>query len=215
DDEQRKSKDGREDGGGEAGKQQRHCHHDHELQNDAINRHQEQQVCFAEVVGCNQQGGVKAQGHEGGVYDQSQQKPEVLSYNELPAPDRAREDGIQGLFLNLLRHQSDPHQDRNDHAEQGNRGEADVDQDEPFQTNGYLAKQRCAGNQQQCKNNQVVQDAVPHSLAKSVESNGREAGSHELTGSSSFFFDKKEFSKVTRGGVTGMSRSGSCRHRYP
>src|SRR4029077_9640811 len=166
-------------------------------------------------MGHVEQGTEHADGHKEGVHHQRSGQPEELADDEFPAAYRARQHGVQRALLNFLRDQPDADKNRDDHAEQRYRRQAQVDDHELLDVDGNLADQDGGAGEQQRKRDQVVEHAVADGLAERVRCDASDPLVHArlpAVFSDRFSFSTKYCSRVVRTGTSEIMCSRSRRN---
>ena len=105
--------------------------------------------------------GVERGGHDRHVDRESQHQPGVLTQDELRAADRLGEQRVDAAALDLFRHEADADEDGDEEAEDRGRRQSEILDDLDVLPGGELPEQIRRGNQQDRKDDQVVEDAVP------------------------------------------------------
>src|ERR1051325_5783334 len=104
-----------------------------------------------------------------------QTESEVLAEQKLAAPDRLREDGVDGAPLDLLVDEPDADEDGDEDPEEERGREPHVHDDLRLLRGGEFAEEDGAARQDEDEEDEVVEDAVAHGLAEGVARDGRDA----------------------------------------
>ena len=79
-----------------------------------------------------------------------------------------RKNGVKCALLDFFRDQADADEDRDHDAEQRDRRQPEIDDDQAFDLDGDLTDEDGRAGQQQRERNQVVEDAVANRFAECV-----------------------------------------------
>ena len=113
--------------------------------------------------------GVDRDGHDRHVDREGQHEPGVLAQDELRPADRLGEQRVDAAALDFFRDEADANEDGDEEAEDSGRRQSEILDDLDVLPGGELPEQIRRGNQQDRKEDQVVEDAVPDRLAEHAD----------------------------------------------
>src|SRR5436309_1655383 len=166
---------------GKAGKQQRQCDDQCQLQQYEIHRHQHHGVASAQSVLHVEHHEQQTQGHRRCVHRQRQHQPPEFSEQEFPSSHRFGQQRIERALVHFLGDQRDTKKNRNQQSDHRNGAQPKAHDDGLLDPNRNLSYCHRRGYHEQRKKHQVVKHPVAHRFTKRVQCHNAGAPHCSLT----------------------------------